>query len=100
MPWRSVLYRSTAILRAVAVTALALPVRDERRLKKAPRAVSVRPTETAAKRRSVAARFVDRRVRELSTLPPEILLPGASVSHDVKCFAVGQRVMSVPHSET
>lgn len=39
-------------------------------------------------------------MRELSTLPPEILFPGACVSHDVKCLTVGQRVMSVPHAAT
>ena len=38
-------------------------------------------------------------MRELSSRPPEILLFGASVSHDVKCFSVGHRDMSVPISE-
>ena len=33
-----------------------------------------------------------RRVFDDSTLPPEILLCGASPSHDVKCFAVGHAV--------
>jgi hypothetical protein len=42
----------------------------------------------------------ERRVLEDSTLPPEILLPGARHSHDVKCFTVGHRDMSVPHSAT
>ena len=43
----------------------------------------------AASRRSAAARLDDLRVREESTLPPEILLPGARHSQDVKCLAVG-----------
>ncbi len=42
----------------------------------------------------------DRRVFELSTRPPEILLPGANVNHDVKCFAVGHFFISSPHSAT
>lgn len=46
-----------------------------------------------------AARFADGWVRLLRSRPPEILLFGASASHDVKCFSVGQRVMSVPISE-
>ena len=53
---------------------------------------------TAAIRRSTAARLADRRVLELSTRPPEILLPGARLSHDVKCLAVGHLLMSSPHS--
>ncbi len=87
-------------MRAVAVTAFALPIRAASRRKNAPSAVLVLPTETAARRSKTAARFADRRVRELSTLPPEILLPGASVNQDVKCFTVGHRAMSVPHSAT
>ena len=46
----------------------------------------------------VAARFDERRVLVLSTLPPDILLPGDNVSQEVKCFSVGHRLMSVPHS--
>jgi len=52
-----------------------------------------------AMRKVAAARFVDGRVRELITRPPVILLWGARVNHEVKCFSVGQRVMSVPISE-
>ena len=40
------------------------------------------------------------RVLEESTLPPEILLPGARHSQDVKCLAVGHAFESVPHSPT
>ena len=38
-------------------------------------------------------------VLELSTRPPETLLAGDRVSHDVKCFAVGHLLMSSPHSD-
>ena len=41
-------------------------------------------------------RLVLLRVRDESTLPPLILQPGDSVSQDVKCFSVGQRLRSVP----
>ena len=41
-------------------------------------------------------RFAEHRVLVFSTLPPDILLPGAKVSQDVKCFAVGHRLMSMP----
>ena len=47
-----------------------------------------------------AARLAEGGVRELSRRPPEILLLGASVSQEVKCFSVGQRRMSVPISAT
>src|SRR3954469_14250389 len=42
------------------------------------------PTAAAASRSSAAARLPERRVRADSTLPPEILLWGARLSHDVK----------------
>ena len=54
----------------------------------------------AASRRMAAARFADGCVRLLKRRPPEILLFGARVSHEVKCLSVGQRVMSVPISES
>ena len=85
-------------MRAVAVTALALPMRAESRLKKAPSAVSVRPMVTAASRRSAEARLPQRRVRDERILPPEILLLGAKPSQEVKCFALGQAERSSPHS--
>src|SRR4028119_389105 len=100
MPCRRVLGNSTAILRAVAVTALALPTRPDRRRGKAPSAVSVRPTATAASRSRAAARLFERRVLAESTLPPEILLLGARHSHEVKCLALGQAERLVPHSPT
>jgi hypothetical protein len=49
-------------------------------------------------RKITAARLADGSVRELSRRPPETLLVGASVSHEVKCFSVVQRRMSVPIS--
>lgn len=52
----------------------------------------------AASRNSAAARLDDLRVREDSTLPPEILLPGARQSQEVKCLALGPAFRSVPHS--
>src|SRR4030081_460652 len=52
----------------------------------------------AASRNSAAARLDDLRVREDSTLPPEILLPGARHSQEVKCLALGHAFRSVPHS--
>src|SRR5712672_3351209 len=52
----------------------------------------------AASRNNAAARLDDLRVREASTLPPEILLPGARHSQEVKCLAFGQALRSVPHS--
>src|SRR6478752_10260921 len=52
----------------------------------------------AASRNSAAARLDDLRVREESTLPPEILFPGARHSQEVKCLAVGHALRSVPHS--
>src|SRR5258708_12933392 len=52
----------------------------------------------AATRKSAADRLEDLRVREESTLPPEILLPGARHSQEVKCLAVGHALKSVPHS--
>ena len=47
-----------------------------------------------------AARLDDLRVRDDSNLPPDILLPGARQSHEVKCFALFQARRSVPHSAT
>src|ERR1700691_3879886 len=52
----------------------------------------------AASRNNAAARLDDLRVREESTLPPEILLPGARHSQEVKCLALGHARRSVPHS--
>src|SRR4051794_20031089 len=52
----------------------------------------------AASRSNAAARLDDLRVREESTLPPEILLPGARQSQEVKCLALGHALKSVPHS--
>jgi len=53
----------------------------------------------AATRSTAAALLADGRVHELSSRPPEILLSGASVSHEAKWPSLGQRDMSVPISE-
>jgi hypothetical protein len=55
---------------------------------------------TAARRSAAAALLDERRVFEDRNFPPDILLPGARHNHDVKCFTVGHRDMSVPHSAT
>jgi hypothetical protein len=52
----------------------------------------------AANRNNAAGRLEDLRVREESTLPPEILLPGARHSQHVKYLALGHARRSVPHS--
>ena len=77
---------------------LRLPYPRREASEKAPSAVSVRPTVTAAKRNSAAARLLERRVLADSIRLPDILLLGAKESHEVKCFAVGQAERSVPHS--
>ena len=53
----------------------------------------------AAMRKIRAARVAEGWVREARSLPPEILALGESVSQEVKCFSLGQRVMSRPTSE-
>ena len=60
----------------------------------------MRPSAMAAMRKMVAARLADGCVRLLSRRPPETRFWGASVSHEVKCFTVGHRVMSVPISDS
>jgi hypothetical protein len=46
----------------------------------------------------VEDRLPERRVRDESTFPPEILLLGAKQSQEVKCFALGHAERSSPHS--
>jgi hypothetical protein len=48
----------------------------------------------AASRSSAAARAPERRVRDDSILPSEILLLGARPSQEVKCFALDQEARS------
>jgi hypothetical protein len=62
--------------------------------------VSVLPTVVAASRSAAAALLEERRVLDERIFPPEILLPSARHNHDVECFTVGQRDMSLPHSAT
>ena len=56
------------------------------------------PEAECAMRRMPAARFAEGCVFELRSRPPEILLLGARVSQEVKCFSVGHRFISVPIS--
>ena len=60
----------------------------------------MRPRDIAQRRKIAATRLAEGGVWELSRRPPETLLLGANVSQEVKCFAVGQRLMSVPISAT
>ena len=60
----------------------------------------LRPMVVAANRNRAAARLGERSVFDDRSLPPEILLPGAKQSQDVKCIAVFQARRSVPHSAT
>ena len=62
-------------------------------------AVRVLPALTAAVRSNSTARLVVGSVRELKTLPPVILVPGASRNHAQNLLTVGQRDMSVPISD-
>ena len=55
---------------------------------------------TAAMRSKTAARLEERLVLELSKRPPEILLPGARLNHEVKCLAEAHLRISSPHSAT
>jgi hypothetical protein len=59
-----------------------------------------RPTEVARVRNKVAARLLTRAVRELSTLPPLILLAGESPSPEQKALTLRHLSMSTPISES
>jgi len=67
---------------------LGTPNRNENLRSNALGTVSRRPIETAAKRKDAKAWLEDRRVREDSSLPPEISLPSAGQRQSVECFAV------------
>ena len=61
----------------------------------------LRPAEARRReRKAAAARFAEGCVCELRSRPPDTLFFGASVSHEVKCCALGHRRMSVPISAT
>ena len=81
----------------MAVRACGLPVRAEIGGRK-PRAPSGRPRLAAASRNAGRHDVAEGCVCELSSLPPDTLFFGASVSHEVKCCALGHRRMSVPIS--
>ena len=88
-------------MRAVAVTALALPMRKaSATIERAERGLGA--PEIHGREPEDCRRAVGRRLRcDCSrSRPPEILLWGARVSHDVKCFSVRQRLMSMPISES
>jgi len=87
-----------AILRAVAINALPFPTRADSRRWNAPKAVLVLLIGTAAIQKALPALVAPCRVREESTRPPEILFCGLKPSQETKCLALGQRVMSSPHS--
>ena len=93
-------YTRRASLCAVAVTAFGLPNRVVMRLKYAPSAVWLLYKLDAAIRSAVAARFAVGFVLLDKTLPPDTFVPGQSPSQETKCFALFQRVISIPISET
>src|SRR5680860_1064967 len=80
----------TASFLAVALTAECLPLLNATRLKKSERCVSLRlPIAFAACRRAIFNRLLPFGTLLLRILPPDILLFGASLSQDEKCFEVG-----------
>ena len=87
-----------AILQAVAINAFPLPTLADSRRWNAPKAVLVLLIGTAAIQKELPALAAPSRVREESTRPPEILLCGLNPSQETKCLALGQRLMSSPHS--
>src|SRR5450432_3583752 len=79
----------TASLRAVALTAAVLPLRYATLLKKSDRCVSFKlPIAFAALRNAIFSRLLPLGTLLLNTLPPDILLLGASRSQLANCFAV------------
>src|SRR6516162_2288888 len=65
-----------------------------------PKQVSVRPTDWEASRKASATRLTTWRVRESSTLPPLILLPGQRPNQEQKALALRHLLISTPISET
>lgn len=85
--------------RAVAVTALALPTRYVREpaiegAERGLRAAQIHGGQPQDRGRAIRGRLG----ATTQEATPEILFCGASVSHEVKCLSVGQRIMSVPIS--
>ena len=78
---------------AVADMAAALPLRKEIRLKKLERCVSFKfPMALAALRKAIFKRLLPLGILLLSTLPPDILLLGASRSQLANLFAVSKNL--------
>src|SRR6516162_8461022 len=75
------------------------PSREQMRRQKAPSALRLASKLWAHKHRVSRARLADFRVRRFSTHPPLTLLLGHRLSHDAKCFSVGQGFMLMPISE-
>src|SRR5574344_183252 len=91
MPLPTMFQIITAHLRAVALIAETLPLRKLIRLKKSESGVeSFRlPIALAALRSAIFNRLLPLGIRLESTLPPLILLLGASLNQLAKCLAVG-----------
>src|SRR5680860_218574 len=80
----------TASFLAVALTAECLPFLNATLLKKSERCVSFRlPIALAACLRAIFNRLLPFGTLLLRILPPDILLFGASLNQEVKCFGVG-----------
>lgn len=75
-------------------------MREHMRLKYAPRADWLERSAAAAKRSACAARFAQRLVLPLSTLPPVIMVPGHKPSLEAKCLSLANLLMSVPISDS
>src|SRR5262249_36810139 len=82
----------------VAVLAFRAPRRAFIRRKNAPQALWLGCRAAAAKRSAVAAPLAQDVVRRLRIWPPETRWGGQRPNHDVKCFTVGQRLISTPIS--
>ncbi len=72
---------------AVALTAACLPFRNATLLKKSDKCVSFRlPIALAFCLKAIFNRLLPLGILLLSTLPPDILLFGASLAHETNCF--------------
>src|SRR5665811_1329421 len=81
----------TASFLAVALTAECLPFLNATLLKKSERCVSFRfPIALAACRSAIFNRLLPFGTLLLRIFPPDILLLGASLGQEVKCFEVGK----------
>src|SRR5258707_12012146 len=76
-----------------------MPSRHLRRRKNEPKAHFAFASEYAVSRRMLAARMAFFGRRPDNRRPPVFLIPGHKLSHEAKCFSVGQALISVPISE-